>query len=194
MADNTLNLLIAEMLGDVGKLHKEVQDLKRTIPVLTEKIVQTSKTIVDTNSNLSSNAVAGAKNDAYWLAFMGGTGLAILFGLSGYCLRYALDARSLQRSQELVAEANERAESAETVAKANADQTIDAVRKVSGWAATREGRLAKQFFDEGTWKNAVACNSPHWNIVVTNDGKWCVPMRRPILGGDDGQQYGWRIP
>jgi len=72
MADNTLNLLIAEMLGDVGKLHKEVQDLKRTIPVLTEKIVHASKTIVETNSSLSSTAVAVAKNDAYWLASIGG--------------------------------------------------------------------------------------------------------------------------
>jgi len=91
-------------------------------------------------------------------------------------------------------EANESADSAVALAKANADQTIDAIRKVSGWAGTREGRLAKQFFDDGTWKNAMTCNSPHWNIVVTSNEKWCVPMRRPILGGDDEQQYGWRIP
>jgi cell division septum initiation protein DivIVA len=194
MADNNLNLLIAEMLGDTGKLYKEVQDLKRTIPILTQKIVHASKAIDETNSNATINAIAIAKNDAYWLSFVSGTVLAILFGLSGYCLRYAFDVGSLQRSKELLVEANARADTAVASAKESADQTVDEIRKVSGWAGTNDGRLAKQFFDDKTWKNAMKCNSPHWNIVVVSNEKWCVPTRRPILGGDDEQQYGWKIP
>lgn len=194
MSDNTLNLLIAEMLGDVGKLHKEVQDLKRTIPALSEKISQASKAILESETIQVSNAVAVAKNDAYFLAFMGCAVLALLFGLSGYFLKYAIDTESLQQSKERAVDANERAVSSEIKAKAAADQAIEEIRKVAGWAGTKEGRLARQFFEDATWKNAMLCNSPHWDIVAANDGRWCVPARRPIFGGDNEQLYGWRIP
>jgi len=123
-----------------------------------------------------------------------------IFAFVGIVFDRGVNAINLSHLQDLVAEANQTAEKAtadlaayQSVADKNAASEIGKIRAASGWAATPTGKLAKQFFDLGGGLAAAGCKGETWDIVKYKEGKWCVPQRRDLIGGD-GQQYGWKIP
>lgn len=125
---------------------------------------------------------------------------ALLFGGTGYLLRFASEQVNLNTAREKVIAANERADAAEaSQAAASGDAAkvltaeIQKIEAASGWAGTPAGRLAKQFFDVGGGEVAAKCKADTWDIVKNKDGKWCVPNRRDFFGGDS-QKFGWKIP
>ena len=90
-------------------------------------------------------------------------------------------------------DANNRADVRIDHFKEVARNEIEAMKNNIGWSATREGRIAKLFFDSGAGLIAATCNSPTWEIQNTTKGKYCVPRRRDLFGGSE-DQYGWKIP
>lgn len=125
---------------------------------------------------------------------------AVIFGGAGYVYQEGVNAVNLSRAKDLVAEANAATEKAtadlaayQAVADKNAAAEIAKIRAASGWAGTPTGRLAKQFFDLGYGGLAATCKAEKWDIEDRKEGKWCVPQRRDLIGGDS-QKYGWKIP
>lgn len=135
---------------------------------------------------ISANKVAAERSKYFWLATIGMIVCALVFGGTGYAIRMAEDTL-------FVRDAKERAETAISTAERNSREEINLARISSGWAGTDEGRLAKKFFDSGAGIIAARCESPVWEVVKTADGKYCVPKRRDLFGGDKNK-YGWKIP
>ncbi len=135
---------------------------------------------------ISADKVAAERNKYFWLATMGMVVCALVFGGTGYAIRMTADAIT-------VSNAKERAEIAIAAAERKARDEIEIARRNSGWAGTDEGRLAKRFFDSGAGVSAARCDSPVWEVVNASDGKYCVPKRRDLFGGDV-DKYGWKIP
>lgn len=118
---------------------------------------------------------------------------SVVFFSTGYLVRSGAEAVNLSAQRDRVKEAQNRADAAAAVADEKAGAEIDAIRRRSGWAATPDGRLAKQFFDSGAGLIAAKCASVTWDIVDRNDEKFCVPKRRDLIGGDKSK-HGWKIP
>lgn len=125
---------------------------------------------------------------------------AVLFGGTGYLLRFASDQVNLNTARGKVIEANEREDAAVNALAAVSDDSAKSLAaeiqkntKASGWAGTPTGKLAKQFFDLGGGEVAATCAAATWDIVRIKEGKWCVPKRRDLIG-DESQKYGWKIP
>jgi hypothetical protein len=114
---------------------------------------------------------------------------ALVFGGTGYLVRMASNEVNLQTAKEQVAAATQRAEAAEQRAAAQ----IADLQSSMGWLGSKEGQLAKRFFDSGAGAIAATCNSPVWEVIQGKDGKYCLPKRRDLIGGD-GNKYGWKIP
>lgn len=112
----------------------------------------------------------------------------VFFGL-GFGVRMLADEINLKAARDKVADAYARADAAQ--AKAEAD--IAALRQSIGWLGSKEGQLAKSFFDSGAGAIAATCNSPDWDVVEGADGRYCVPKRRDLIGGDK-EKHGWKIP
>lgn len=170
--DALRDAMIAEMLGDIQKLHTAVKQLPRllqTIPDATSKVAVT---------DFATKVVAG-----------GMLVCALVFGGTGYLVRMASDEMNLQTAKEKVAAAIERAEAAE---QRTAAQIAD-LQSSMGWLGTKEGQLAKRFFDSGAGVIAATCNSPAWEVAQGADGRYCIPKRRALLGGEK-ERYGWKIP
>lgn len=78
-------------------------------------------------------------------------------------------------------------------ADARAELEVQQLRATAGWVGTKDGQLAKKFFDSGAGQVAATCNSSTWEVVKSDNGKWCIPKRRDLFGGDENK-YGWKIP
>lgn len=154
--------------------------------------------------NVAGDAAAAAKNTAFYRAVAGMAICAVIFGGTGYGIHAGASAVHLSEANEKVREANARAEAAEEVAekKANAraeaaeeaaEKKIAAGKRQTGWAATEEGQIAKKFFDSKWGIVAATCSAKTWEIINNEDGRWCVPKPKPLLGGDE-EKYGWKIP
>lgn len=142
---------------------------------------------------LAGDVTARERNKFFWLAAVAMVINAFVFGGTGYALRMAADSINMSTAVAKVSEANERSNTAIAAAEKRAFDEIDATRKSNGWLGTDEGRLAMRFFDVGGGFIAAKCNSPVWDIIITEDGKFCVPRRRDLMGGDKNK-YGWKIP
>lgn len=146
-----------------------------------------------------AEAKASERNNAIKWSVVGVLCCAAIFGVSGYVLRMGADAVSLSNARDSVKEANiqlevEKKRVDEAIAlleKKSADE-VARIRAISGWAGTREGHLAKQFFEVGGGAVAAECKSEVWDIVENKEGKWCFPQRRTLLGDD--KRFGWKIP
>ena len=135
---------------------------------------------------ISAEKAAAEKNKVFLLAAIAIIACACVFGGTGYAIRMVSDEVIVRHEQE-------RASSAIAAAQQSAREEIEFARNSSGWIGTSEGRLAKIFFDSGAGQIAATCNSPTWEVVKTADGKYCVPKRRDLIGGDSNK-YGWKIP
>lgn len=170
--DALRDAMIAEMFGDIQKLHTTIKQLPRilqTIPNATSKVAVT---------DFATKVVMG-----------GMLVCALIFGGTGYLVRMASDEMNLQTAKGKVTAAIERAEAAEQRAAAQ----IAALQGSMGWLGSKEGQLAKRFFDSGAGVIAATCNSPAWEVAQGADGKYCIPKRREIIGWGD-EKYGWKIP
>ncbi len=154
---------------------------------------------------------ASERNNAIQWAIGGVLVCAVIFVPTGYLLRMSSDAVNLSTAKEKVSRANERADAAESklavvsaeaakATEAAADNLkkqylaeIEKIRAASGWAGTQQGKLAKKFFESSSGIAAATCNSETWEIVTDKEGKWCIPKRRDLIGGDENK-YGWKIP
>jgi hypothetical protein len=152
-----------------------------------------SKEIARAAEQLAGDVTAKERNKFFWLATSAMAVCALVFGGTGYALRMGSDALNMSMAVAKAGEANERANTDIATAEKKASDEIDAARKSSGWAGTEEGRLAKNFFDQGGGVAAAKCDSPVWEIVDSKNGKFCVPNRRDLIGGDSNK-YGWKIP
>lgn len=147
---------------------------------------------------------AKAKTEAArWQAGALLVGLAV-GAIGTYLAVSGAHAINMSTARDRVAAAELRAETAEAEAKKRADEAIAEITEKSGaavaavsarntWAASATGQLAKRFFDSGAGSIAATCKSPVWEIKETQNGKFCVPKRRDILGGGT-DEYGWKIP
>lgn len=135
---------------------------------------------------ISAEKVAAERNKFFWLATAGMAVCALIFGGTGFAIRMTAE-------EIYVRNVKEQAESAIAAAEKNSRDEIEFVRKNSGWIGTDEGRLAKIFFDSGAGLAAATCDSPVWEVTAGKDGKYCVPKRRDLFGGDK-RKFGWKIP
>lgn len=114
---------------------------------------------------------------------------AVLFGGTGYGIRLVEDELTLNTAKNLVVAADARAQLAEKQAL----EKIEAIKNDIGWLGTADGQLAKSFFKNGAGRIAATCAAPEWEIRTLSDGQYCIPNRRPLLGGKE-DEYGWKIP
>lgn len=135
---------------------------------------------------ISTEKAAAEKNKVFLLASLSMIACAFIFGGTGYAIRMITD-------EVIMRQEHERASSAIAAAQQAARDEIEFARNSSGWLGTSDGRLAKIFFDSGAGQIAATCSSPAWEIVKAADGKYCVPKRRDLIGGDSNK-YGWKIP
>lgn len=146
---------------------------------------------------LAGDAAAAEKGKAIALAVKwtaaGVLACAVVFGGVGYGIRMLADEANLSIARHNLQVAKASSEADIAAAEKKASDEINAIQKNSGWIGTEEGRLAKKFFDIGAGSIAAKCDSPSWEIVDGKDGKFCVPKRRDLFGGD-GNKYGWKIP
>lgn len=173
-------------------------------------IGELSKQVGDIAQQIAGDAAAAENAAAISRATIWATAsvlvCAIFFGGTGYLLRMASDKVNITTATEMVADANARTNAAEAAANATAAAAISetekhtseevlAARKNAGWAATEEGKLAKKFFDSGAGVTAMKCKGEKWEIKTDKVGQdWCIPKRRPLLGWNNEQEYGWKIP
>lgn len=186
--------LMALMLGDIGELNDLVEQLKKDLP----------KILGDIRTALRVTDVRGVFQQ-FIVYITGGAVVCVLTGaLAGYMVRMGTDEANRSTAQELVTAAGARADAAElkaaaaeetaqTAANARANAAIEVIRKEAKWASTEDGKLAKNFFEKGGGKGAAMCNQPTWDVVESKSGRWCIPQRRDLIGGDS-EKYGWKLP
>ncbi|PJC05623.1 MAG: hypothetical protein CO070_01620 [Gallionellales bacterium CG_4_9_14_0_8_um_filter_55_61] len=156
-------------------------------------ICELSKKVGEIAQQLAGDAATAERNRSFYFAGAAIFSCALIFGGTGYAVRMAADALSINTLKNAVTEANTQADAAVAAAEKKTSDEIEQVRKDGGWVGTKEGRTAKTFFDSGWGMVAAECNSPAWEIRDLQDGKYCVPKRHQIFGGDD-KEYGWKIP
>lgn len=152
-----------------------------------------SETVGRIAQQLAGDAAAAEKANAIsfatrWVT-VGVIACSVVFFGLGYGVRMLSDEINLNTAREKVSEANALAESAQ----AKAESDIAAFRQSMGWLGSQEGQLAKRFFDSGAGAIAANCNQPTWEMVQGSDGKYCIPKRRDLFGGEK-ERYGWKIP
>ena len=133
------------------------------------------------------------RNKFFVMATAGMTICSLIFGGTGYLYKRSADIANINDAIASAKDANNRADVKIDHFKEVARNEIEAMKKNIGWSATREGRIAKLFFDSGAGLIAATCNSPTWEIQNTAKGKYCVPRRPDLFGGSE-DQYGWKIP
>lgn len=206
--------IIAELLGDVGMLEEQIRHLPLVLEKSVSKYVREglpgeasqvidraasnavemmSSQVVGIAQQIAGDTAAAERYKAFWVAAIGVLACAVTFGGAGFVVRMSVDKLSLMSASSQLEEANARVDEATEVAEIRADQEIADIKKRAGWAGTKEGLLAKKFFESGAGAIAASCNSPTWEVVINNEGKYCVPKRRPIFGNGE-EQYGWKIP
>lgn len=116
-----------------------------------------------------------------------------LFFITGFYISRSRDSQQLNKMESEVHFAKNDADAEARAAHLETEAEIDRMRRSIGWAATPEGKIAKSFFENGAGMVAAKCVSPVWNIVQTTAGKYCVPKRRDLFGGEE-EKYGWKIP
>lgn len=146
---------------------------------------------------IAGDTAAKERHDALlfaskWVA-AGVVACSVIFGGTGYAIRMASDEFYINTLKNKVAESKMQADAAVAAAEKKSNDETELIRKSIGWVGTQEGRTAKKFFDSGWGMFAAECNSPAWEIRALNDGKYCVPKRRPIFSIDE-KEYGWKIP
>ena len=186
--------LMAILLGDVGELNDQIGQLKTDLPAI----------LGDIRKALRVTDVRGVFQQ-FIVYVTGGAVVCVLTGaMAGYMVRMGTDEANRSTAQELVTAASARADAAElkaaaaeetaqTAANARANEAIEVIRKEAKWASTEDGKLAKRFFEKGGGKGAAMCNQPTWDVVESKSGRWCIPQRRDLIGGDS-EIYGWKLP
>lgn len=148
------------------------------------------------SKGIAGNAAAAESADAISRAVKWATGgvvaCAVVFGGAGYLVRMGSDAVNLSAARGQVSEASARADAAIAAEENKASAEIKEMKASIGWLGTPEGRLARKFFDLGGGVAAAKCESPVWEIVTNDDGRFCVPKMRNLIGDD--KKYGWKIP
>lgn len=193
-------------LGEALKNAEQIQDATRTVisslPGVADREIKRagdaalgalSTEVGRIAQRLAGDAAAAEKSHAISFAakwtVVGVLSCAIVFGSVGYGTRMLVDEVNINAAREAVAAVNEHAAATEKQAR----DDIEAAKKSIGWMGTQQGQLAKRFFDIGGGDIAARCDSPVWEIVNGADGKYCIPNRRDLLGGDKNK-YGWKIP
>jgi len=192
--------VIPDKIAKAGdeKLKGHINDLKKASENEMAKardtvICELSEKVGKIARQLACEAAAAERNRSFYFAGAAIFVCSIIFGGTGYVVRMAADALSINALKNEVTQINMQADAAVAAAKKKASDDINVAQKNAGWAGTAEGRLAKQFFDSGAGHIAATCDSPVWKIRDLQDGKYCVPKRRPIFRGDENE-YGWKIP
>ena len=205
-----MEVLVAEMLGDIGKLYEVVSQLKKDLPMLLDgadrsinktllslpaaadrEMSRAGKTAMGVLAqevgmlakNIAGDAAASERNKSLGWAGLAVVTCAILFGGAGFLTKTALVKLQLDGAAKQVELAN-----------SNAQIEIDTLKKSVGWLGTDEGRLAKVFFEKGSGLAAARCEGKTWDKRDLNGEIWCIPQSRPIFGGEDAEVYGWKIP
>lgn len=148
---------------------------KKAIGMMAAQVSQIAKSI-------AVDAAASERNTSLSLAGLAVLGCAIIFGGTGYLIKTASVKLELEEAAKQIELAN-----------SNAQIEIDSVKKSAGWLGTEEGRLARDFFVNGSGLTTARCEGKTWDKIQQNDGTWCVPQRRPIIGGEP-EIYGWKLP
>jgi hypothetical protein len=149
---------------------------KKAIGIMAAEVSQIAKSI-------AVDAAASERNRSLGWAGLAVLGCAMIFGATGVLIKTASVKLELEESAKQVELAN-----------SNAQIEIDAARKIAGWASTEEGRLANDFFVNGSGSAAAKCDGKTWDKKQFKDGTWCVPQSRPIFGVEGADEYGWKIP
>lgn len=205
-----MEALVAEMLGDIGKLHEVVAQLKKDLPMLLDgadrsinktllslpaaadrEMNRAGKTAIGVLAqdvallakNIAGDAAATERNKSLGWAGLAVIFCAILFGGTGFLIKSYQDKMELDNAAKQVELVN-----------SNSQSEIDTARKSAAWAGTEEGRLAMDFFVNGSGLAAAKCDSPTWDIKQFKNGPWCIPQSRPIFGKDPAGDHGWKIP
>ena len=178
LRDIHLNLLeqIASLPGAADKELKRASD---------EAIASLSTQVSKIAQEIAGDSAAAERHNAFTKAASISVGAFILigafFGVSGYYLGEYSAKKKIDEAQAKVTAAEE---------------DVENIRKTAGWAGTKEGKLAKAFFDNGWGEKVATCNSPSWKIEnVEKDGKpykQCVLKAPPLFG--DAPKVGWFIP
>lgn len=165
------------------EMQRAGQEVMRSLSVEVSRIAQ--RLAGDSASAEKAYAISFATK---WIV-AGVVTCAVAFGGLGYGIRMLADEVNLNSARKMVAEADARVVATEKQAL----NEIEAVKRGIGWQGTEEGQLAKAFFRNGAGRIAATCAAPTWEIRSLPDGQYCVPKRRPLLGGNE-EEYGWKIP
>lgn len=193
-------------------MKKNIDDLS----LLDQHIFKQNQHIIEMSARLSeflsktNSAVdfaeekASERNNATKWAVIGLIASAVIFGGTGYLVRWGADSLNLSEARELVQAAKNEAESEKESFKkyqAEVDKKfeteVEKIRAAAGWAASPDGRLAKRFFDVGGKKAATCGDEQNWRVEerTTEDKKVvkvCITKMRNIIADD--KISGWIIP
>jgi hypothetical protein len=197
-----LDKSLASTIASLNIAKENLEKQLKTLPdIADQEIARASKDAITPLANevsllahkLAETSAITNRNKSYWMLSAGIFLCAITFGSTGYLLRMGQDDINVKQSLQKVEEAQQKASQAILLATNKANNAIEVANKNAGWMGTTEGIIAKEFFVNGGGMNAARCNSPVWDVVENKDGKYCIPQRRDIFGGDS-KLYGWKIP
>ncbi|MDD2742233.1 MAG: hypothetical protein PHV02_08160 [Rhodocyclaceae bacterium] len=186
--------VLGAALGEAAELQQKAIDAIERLPGAAEKemkrasdaaIASLSTQVGKIAKEIAGDSAAAERHNAFTKAASISVGAVILigafFGVSGYYLGEYSAKKKIDEAQAKVTAAEE---------------DVENIRKTAGWAGTKEGKLAKAFFENGWGEKVATCNSPSWKIEnVEKDGKpykQCVLKAPPLFG--DAPKVGWFIP
>jgi hypothetical protein len=201
---------------EISKTETIVSGLRNSLPNLADKemkragdaaIEALAERVAEIANKVAGDAAAVERNKSYIRAvgFLSALLLVagLVFGGGGYFLTRASAALIVKIAEKDLADANLLLENE----KNRVDEKIVELEKRSaaetaknsaaiGWAATRNGRLAKAFFDLGDGEAVATCGGTYLEKQIDNEKKtWCYAKRPELFGGKDNEvKDRWRIP
>ncbi|MDY7545071.1 hypothetical protein RGU75_02335 [Glaciimonas sp. CA11.2] len=198
--------VLGSSIEAAGELHREMVEQINRLPAAADQqlkrashdaLESMSIEVANLANRIAGDAASAERANAFSRAIVSVLGGLLvssgLFFITGFYLSRSVDSQQLNKMKSEVNLVKGDAEERVRAAHIETEAELDGMRRSIGWTATPDGKIAKIFFESGAGMVAAKCVSPVWDIVQTTGGKYCVPKRRDLFGGDE-EKYGWKIP
>lgn len=188
-----IKILYEDSLKDIRNLTTRLEEVALKVQSSSVKINEVADDSAATERHTAFvKAVAFAAGGVLFCGILFGGG-GFLYAKEAASIRVNAAERDLEDAKSQLEKANKRVDETIAALEKKSAENIAQIRAASGWAGTQQGKLAKMFFESSSGIAAATCNSETWEIVTDKEGKWCIPKRRDLIGGDE-KKYGWKIP
>lgn len=204
--------LASRMEGVRTSLNDVEAGIKKTLNSLPSAADKEMKRAADTAIGVMAGQVAGiatkiagdaasAEKDMARLKAILAAGIVILttgilFYSAGYSYANSAAKNQINDAKIALTAADLRVDQKIAELVKESDAEIAKIRAAAGWAGTPDGKLARDFFVNGSGLYAAKCKGKTWDIKesAADGSSWCIPQSKPIFGGGSAEVYGWKIP